>query len=65
MKQNRIKDELLQTGTSVQAHIKYTNFFGECQCTVTKNNIVCMYIHQHITFFRFGLLYIFLPIFAL
>lgn len=24
-----------------------------------------MYIHQHITFFRFGLLYIFLPIFAL
>ena len=43
MKQNRIKDELLQTGTSVQAHIKYTNFFGECQCTVTKNNIVCMY----------------------
>ena len=29
MKQNRIKDELLQTGTSVQAHIKVVLFYPD------------------------------------
>ena len=28
MNQNRIKDELLQTGTSVQAHISIRTFLG-------------------------------------
>ena len=45
MNQNRIKDELLQTGTSVQAHISKQTFWGVSVYCNQKQYSMYIYVH--------------------